>query len=159
MFKWIKRKEIYEDGKYMNEYIETLKEEIDLLDKMVEKLNKRYDNVYDEVEELRRIIAHSNSGEFATFKTICRFADHSSHKEFYTYIYKNNKEYKINNLLLSNPVFSGTEKDNVLNVKEEYKTWDLCKNKYKIIIKEYVIDLDKKTYIVTRDEEKDVDDV
>ena len=152
MFKWIKRKEICEYEK-VNENIKELEDKVGSLNKLVEQLNERYDNIYDEVEELRRIITYSNSGELATFKTTYRFVDYSFHKEFCTYIYKNNKEYKIKNLRLSNPVFSETEKNNVLNVRDEYKTLDQCKNKYNIEIKEYVIDLDKKTYIVTRDEE------
>lgn len=148
MFKWIKRKEIREDEKNMNENIKELEDKVDSLNKLVGQLNERYDNIYNEVEELRRIITYSNSGEIATFKTMYRFTDYSFHKEFCTYIYKNNKEYKIENLRLSNPVFSETEKDNVLNVRDKYK-----KNKHNIEIKEYVIDLDKKTYIVTRAEE------
>ena len=65
----------------------------------------------------------------------------------YTYIYMDKGEYKIDQVYLHNPEFIRTNEDDVIMIKDVF-----CDGTDYKRVKEYTVDLEHRTYIVTKND-------
>jgi len=126
--------------KFLNEKIEK-----------IEKLEKEDINLIEKCEKLERVLEYGRQDKITYM--ICReltgmlnpLLKHS------TYIYKDGKEFRINDLVLYNPTFSNTsEKYNII-VEDSFEK-DGAKIK-----KKYAVDLLKGAYIIIKNSTTDKD--
>lgn len=138
MFEWIKcLKELssnLRDVNYLMKRIKDLQNDIDII-------NKR-------VEELNRIVEYAREDEI-TYCSIYSDIFIPMNHGVYTYIYMDKKEYKIDQLYLHNPEFIRTNKKDVIMIKDVFRDG----TDYKCV-KEYTVDLKNRTSIVTEDDIK-----
>lgn len=101
----------------------------------------------DSVKQLRRILENYIPGRIISqsYERDVKIVGLSyRHAPQFTYIYKDGREYKIPHLALYKPEFEVLDTDNILRVVDYVET----KDQYHKI--EYVIDLEKSTFIQTR---------
>lgn len=138
--------------KCFREYGEDIENLKDLLNRQREKLDsysRRISDMEYENEKLKRILENYIPGRI-TYRNIskCLTVFESDRFKFnYLYLYKDGKEFCINNLKLNNPTFpkkDDSNQENVVCVKDDIGT----KKEFKY--REYVIDLNSCTYIRTK---------
>lgn len=132
--------EINHECKFLNEKIEKL-----------EKLEKEDINLIEKCEKLERILEYGRQDKI-TYR-ICRELTGMLNllSKYSTYIYKDGKEFRINDLVLYNPTFSNTsEKYNII-VEDSFEKDDAK------IKKKYAVDLLKGTYIIIKNSTTDKD--
>lgn len=129
-----------------NEDIEDLKKRLNRQEEKLDSHSRRVSEIDCENKELKRILENYIPGKI-TYKSVSEYLNMFSRDRFnYLYLYKDGKEFCINNLKLNNPTFSkkaDSNQENVVYVKDDIST------KKEIEYREYVIDLNDCTYIRT----------
>lgn len=133
--------------KFFREYSEDIEDLKERLNKQQEKLDSygiRVSDMECENKKLKRVLENYIPGRI-TYKNISEYLTIFHRDRFnYLYLYKDGKEFCINNLKLNMPTFleeSDNDRKDVVCVNDYIST----KNKTQLI--KYVIDLDNCTYI------------
>lgn len=132
MFQWIKYlkelQSITSDVSYLVNRTKDLQNDINITNKRVEKLQRIVECARED-----EITYYSHRGNAFSYD--------------YTYIYMDKGEYKIDQVYLHNPEFIRTNEDDVIMIKDVF-----CDGTDYKRVKEYTVDLEHRTYIVTKND-------
>lgn len=122
---------------------EELKDSIEALKRRVSYLTEEKNKLEVKLDKHERILHNYKHGEITFQSNKCLADLNLFKKKEYTRIYKDGEEYVLDELYLHSPIFTQTEKENIILVADRYTQND------KFIIKDYTVDLYKETFVQT----------
>lgn len=136
--------------KFFGKNKDEVEDRIDILEYQIDRQKEKLDNynsqirdIIDENKKLKRILENYIPGKI-TYKNMSEYMSFSYKKDVWCFIYKDGKEFYINDMRLNNPSFTerndSSQKD-IIYVKDDVVIDE--KTEYR----EYVIDLNNCTFI------------
>lgn len=127
-----------------NSDIEILKEQLNEQQKKLDIYNKQINDITDENKRLKRILENYIPGKITYLNMSEYLTIFNINRNEWCYLYKDGKEFCINNIKFNNPSFTernDSNQKNIVYVKDDVSTEEV------IEYREYIIDLNNCTFI------------